>query len=105
MRLNRRLTNHNLALGVLFAIVALLSACTHAGKSEADKCNDIAYAYHYRNLDSTLFYAQKAFDLSKGRYKEGMAEAYNNLAFVAIIRMQYDKAFSLLDSAASVSDS
>ena len=105
MRLNRRLTNHNLALGVLFAIVALLSACTHAGKSEADKCNNIAYAYHYRNLDSTLFYAQKAFDLSKGRYKEGMAEAYNNLAFVAIIRMQYDKAFSLLDSAASVSDS
>lgn len=105
MRQNRRLTNHYLALGILFAIVALLSACAHAGKSEADKCNDIAYAYHYRNLDSTLFYARKAFDLSNGRYKAGMAEAYNNLAFVAIIRMQYDKAFSLLDSAASVSDS
>ncbi len=36
--------------------------------------------------------------MSCGGYKSGRAEAYNNLAFVHIARMEYDKAATLLDS-------
>ncbi len=36
--------------------------------------------------------------MSAGNYKSGKAEAYNNLAFVHIARMEYDKAEEMLDS-------
>ncbi len=90
---------------MLMAALLLLSACRHVDKGMVDECNDLSYSYHYRNLDSTFFYARKAIDLSGGAYKEGLAEAYNNLAFVSIMRMHYNQAFVLLDSAARVSDS
>ena len=60
-----------------------------------DKLNDISYAYHYRNLDSTAIYAQKALQLAED-YSAGKAEALNNLAFVSIMRMDYAHAYSLL---------
>ena len=56
-----------------------------------DKLNSISYAYHYRNVDSTEYYAKRAYDLSAD-YEKGRAEALNNLVFVDIVRMQYDKA-------------
>ena len=93
------------ALFLSLAAVFLFSACRHVDKDSVDRANDLAYAFHYRNLDSTRCYAQQALRLSEGDYKEGMAEAYNNLAFVSIARMDYKGASLLLDSAASASDS
>ena len=59
--------------------------------------NSKSYYYHYRNIDSTQTYAQRAFSLAHD-YNDGRAEALNNLAFVSIVRMEYDKAHKLLDS-------
>ncbi len=80
-------------LGLFF-----FSACTsrHVDE-EVDKLNYFSYTFHYKDLDSTVFYAGKALLLSD-RYPSGRAEAYNNLAFADIARMEYDEAAGLLDS-------
>ena len=80
-----------------------LSACSPEHKAEVDRLNDISYAFHYRNLDSTAYYADKALALSSD-YSNGRAEALNNLAFVCIMRMDYDRAYRLLDKATSTTD-
>lgn len=75
----------------------LFSACHHEHQMQIDELNEKSYAYHYRSLDSTQFYARKALQLSD-YYQAGHAEALNNLAFVAIAKMDYDRANELLDS-------
>ena len=65
--------------------------------------NSQSYTYHYRNIDSAQAYAVRAYELSDG-YSEGRAEAYNNQAFVSIVRMQYDEAETLLDKVLETSD-
>ena len=69
----------------------LLSACSRPDRDAVDKLNSKSYTYHYRNIDSALYYCSRAYELSDG-YGEGRAEACNNHAFVSIIRMQYDEA-------------
>ena len=68
-----------------------------------DKLNTLSYSSHYRNIDSARSYALRAYQQSEG-YKDGRAEACNNLAFVCIIRMQYDEAERLLEEALETSD-
>jgi len=68
-----------------------------------DKLNSLSYSSHYRNIDSAQSYALRAYQQSEG-YKDGRAEACNNLAFVCIIRMQYDEAERLLEEALETSD-
>ena len=68
-----------------------------------DKLNTLSYSSHYRNIDSAQSYALRAYQQSEG-YKDGRAEACNNLAFVCIIRMQYDEAERLLEEALETSD-
>ena len=88
----------------LFIILTiLLSACSRPDRQTVDKLNSQSYAYHYRNLDSAEVYARRAGDLSDG-YPTGRAEALNNLAFVHIVRMQYDEAEQLLNEAIETSD-
>ena len=79
-------------LGLFF-----LSACSNSRKDEVDKLNYISYSYHYRNLDSTRIYAERAMRIA-GKYEDGKAEAYNNLAFVSMAKMDYERTYSLLDS-------
>ena len=79
------------------------SACSPSNKNEVDMLNIKSYTFHYRNLDSTYFYARKAFSLSDG-YPEGKAEALNNLAFVSTIRMNYNGAYKLLRNVADYTD-
>jgi len=68
-----------------------------------DRLNKKSYAYHYRNLDSTAYYARQAYRLAEG-YNAGRAEALNNLAFVNIIRMDYATAERQLDSVFRLTD-
>lgn len=84
---------------VWFAMLSmlLLSACHYEYQAGVDELNERSYAYHYRSLDSTEFYARKALLHSKN-YQSGRAEALNHLAFVAIAKMNYDRAYQLLDS-------
>ncbi len=81
----------------LFTLLGLLafSACTRPDRQTVDMLNYFSYSYHYRNIDSTENLAHRAYMLSDG-YQSGRAEALNNLAFASIIRMDYEKADSLL---------
>ena len=85
-------------MGLLF-----LSACSHTDRQAVDRLNSKSYAYHYRNIDSTEAYALRAYELSKD-YHAGRAEALNNLAFVHIVRMEYDKAERLLNEVVETTD-
>lgn len=74
----------------------LFSACSQDYGGDADRLNDISYAYHYRNLDSTLHYARMCMSMS-GIDNDSRAEAMNNIAFVNIMQMDYANADSILN--------
>ena len=78
------------------------SACTHKDRGEADRLNALSYAYHYRNLDSTLHYARQVLSLDVD--EDCRAEALNNMAFVDIMRMDYSHADSILNVISSITD-
>ena len=81
---------------IVFFLICITTACSkETNRAEINRLNDSAYSYHYRNLDSTFFYASKALSLSSS-YPDGRAEALNNLAFVHIAKMNYVKAETLL---------
>ena len=104
LRLAHKFTSSkgSIALLCLWGLL-LFSACSHHGSSVADRLNDRSYAYHYRNLDSAVAYAQMAYNAAEGQ-GEGLAEALNNKAFVCIMRMEYGEACRLLDSIGSCTD-
>ena len=81
----------------------LISACTRPARQDVDKLNLQSYAYHYRNIDSTLHLAQQAYQMAEG-YDAGKAEALNNLAFVHIVKMEYDEAERLLQEVTTITD-
>jgi signal transduction histidine kinase len=68
-----------------------------------DRLNSLSYSYHYRNIDSTEHYAKRAYELSE-YYDKGRAESLNHLAFVNIVRMQYDEAEKRLNSVPEITD-
>ena len=80
-----------------FFLFLLFQSCAPVHKEEVDAYNTTSYRQHYKNLDSTYYYAKKAFELSSD-YEDGRAEAINNLAFVHISRMDYAEARRMLDS-------
>jgi signal transduction histidine kinase len=88
---------------IVSAFLTMITACESHEGARVDWLNDVAYDYHYRNLDSTLFYARWA-ENEAGRYDGGRAEAYNHLAFVSTARMQYDLAAQQLDSVRAITD-
>lgn len=59
-----------------------------------DSLNGKAYAYRYRNLDSSYKYANEAYQ-QVNFYKSGKAEASNNLGFCAFMNMDFDRAEAL----------
>ena len=81
----------------------LISACSRPDRQTVDKLNDLSYASHYRNVDTTEYYAKQAYDLSVN-YDKGRAEALNNLAFTDIVKMQYDKAEQRLNEIPQITD-
>jgi len=87
-----------ICIAIICPMVAMLSfsACSPSHKGEVDELNSLSYAFHYRNLDSTKVLANKALKLSDD-YSAGYAEACNNLAFVAIAKMDYRTAKRWLD--------
>ena len=91
------------SIGISLLGLLCFSACSTTHHPEVDQLNDKSYAFHYRNLDSTWYYAQQAFSRSED-YDDGKAEALNNMAFVSLARMQYQEAFRQLDSVQDVTD-
>ena len=99
--------NHKFSEGSIWlcAVLGLLlfSACSRPDRQQVDRLNSLSYACHYRQIDSTLSLAQRAYDASQG-YPSGRAEALNNMAFVHIVRMEYDKAQACLDEVPALTD-
>lgn len=87
----------------LLVLLLILSACSPHDRQAADKLNSSSYAWHYRDIDSTEYYARRAATASAD-YDDGRAEALNNLAFVSTIHMDYDLACSQLDSVTRLTD-
>lgn len=56
-----------------------------------DSLNQAAYAYRYKNLDSSDYAASRAYR-EVGLYRQGKAEACNNLGFCAFMRMDFEQA-------------
>ena len=89
----------------LSLLLLLFFSCADGTSPEVDRLNAQSYNAHYRNLDSTVSYARQAFALAKERgYRDGQAEALNNLAFVDIATMHYDDARDHLDSIFQITD-
>lgn len=97
MKNRKRLCFTRIATLACLVAVAILLSCSSGNKPSVDRYNDLSYASHYRNLDSTEFFARQALRLSDG-YDDGEAEAYNNLAFASLARMDYALAARQLDS-------
>ena len=57
-----------------------------------DSLNDMAYAWRYKNLDSSYRMARKAYDKVGVFYQQGKAEASNNMGFCAFMRMDFERA-------------
>lgn len=84
-------------LPIGFGLSALCS-CGHlstAHNREVDSLNRLSYDYHYKNLDSVQQLAVRAYDLA-ANYANGKAEALNNLAFCAFMRMDFEQSKALL---------
>lgn len=62
---------------------------------QADSLNHIAYSMRYKDLDVSEKAAMEALRLGQGA-EEVVAEALNNLGFCAFIRMDFERADSLL---------
>lgn len=77
-------------------LAALLTACDSPDTAEVDRLNELSYAFHYRDLDSTRVYAQRALH-EVDRRGTDRAEGLNNLAFVSLAKMQYRQAARLLN--------
>ena len=60
-----------------------------------DRLNILSYAYHYRNIDSVEYYASAA---------KNTAEGVNNLAFVKMVRMDYQAAEDYLNQIPEMTD-
>lgn len=93
-----------LSLQIIF-IFSLFACSRPEGEIMVDRLNTASYEYHYRNLDSSLIYAERAYNAAKSYdYSSGKAEALNNKAFVYIAKMEYDKAYKLLHEAQELTD-
>ena len=84
-------------------LLLLLAACSTPHQQKVDEYNDMAYALHYRNLDSVTYYASKAYNLAS-QYDAGKAEALNNLTFVDLRKMRFKAAYAKLDSVPKITD-
>ncbi len=80
-----------------FAFISFVG-CTRAdeeSRRRIDELNGRAYSLRYTDVDSTLALSKRALSMSAS-YSDGMAEAWNNIAFVAYQQMRYTQAKHLL---------
>ncbi len=78
----------------LFLLTAFFSCVGIAPTREVryiDSLNHVAYSFRYKNLDSSFHAASMAY-ADVNLYRQGKAEATNNLAFCAFMHMNFDVA-------------
>ena len=80
--------------GLLYLCTAMVSCVGTAPTKEVrliDSLNQAAYTYRYKDLDSSCHAASRAYR-EVSLYKQGKAEACNNLGFCAFMRMDFEQA-------------
>ena len=82
---------------LFLSAVFMVVGCQTPSERGYDDWSDAAYWWHYRDIDSTIYYARKVL-LSEGATGVERAEALNHLVFASIVRMDYEEASALLDS-------
>lgn len=88
----------------IVAITIFMGSCSsHYNDEIANSYNAKSYEYHYINLDSTLYYAEKTLKIVD-RNTDEYVEAMNNIAFYYIAKMQYDRAGKILNDIAEHTD-
>ena len=88
--------NHRTPLYILCVLLltAFFSCVGTAPTKEVrfiDSLNRRAYAYRYKNLDSSYLPAEQAYGQAR-LYQQGKAEACNNLGFCAFMQMDFERA-------------
>ena len=91
---NHTLYTGSIALVCLWSLFFLFSACQNTHDSEAERLNNLSYAYHYRSLDSLRTCSERV--LAMNCSADMHSEALNNLALYHIGKMEYDVADSIL---------
>lgn len=87
----------------LVCLVMLTASCSDYSDKEVVGLNERAYEVHYKSLDSTKTYAEKALSLSVPKSK-AWAHAMNDLAFYYIAKMQYGEAERILNETVKSTD-
>lgn len=99
----KRIALNSAIVALTVALFFLCSACSRPVSAVAEKLNSKAYAFHYRNLDSVVYYSEQALKASDGD-DQSYSEAQNNLAFASIARMHYSDAARRLEDVLAVTD-
>lgn len=106
--MNRKRWRIFLGLAVIIQGGGLLSCGGNSGGgsllAEADSLNAVSYELRYKDLHASFKAAASAYSLSQG-HPLRLAEALNNRAFYAFMRMDFDEATRLYRSAAECSPS
>lgn len=88
-------TRHIPLILLLLILVSVAFSCGDTAPAQEarllDSLNERAYAYRYKNLDSSYQAAWDAYRKAE-MYGQGKAEACNNLGFCAFMRMDFDGA-------------
>lgn len=90
--------------GLIGLCITMISCVGTAPTKEAyviDSLNQAAYTYRYKNLDSSFHAATLAYR-KVNLYKQGKAEACNNLGFCAFMRMDFESALQYHQSVYSL---
>lgn len=87
----------------LVCLVMLIASCSASNDGKVVALNEKAYESHYKSLDSTKIYAEKALSLASFESKE-WAHAMNDMAFYYIAKMQYAEAERILDEVVENAD-
>ncbi len=91
---------HNIFNKALLALICSWGLFGCQNDNHGDVGDDVAYSWHYKNLDSTRVYAEKALKVADGKD----AVALNDLAFVDIAKMEYGKAEEKLKRIGEITD-
>ena len=87
----------------LACLVMLMASCSASNDGKVAALNEKAYEEHYKSLDSTKIYAEKALSLAAFESKE-WAHAMNDMAFYYIAKMQYAEAERILNEVVENAD-
>lgn len=83
----------------LILVSLILCSCErYVEDSQVQHWNHLSYSLRYSDIDTSLYYAKKAYHLAMSQDDmNGKYEALNNLAYIAYQQMHYDQSLHILN--------